>query len=104
MIQSPKYRILKFHYSAVSANDYDGGQHILCAHGQPMDYRTLFFSNIASLIVFTLCLSVLAWRNRQVRGLAWFAGGLVLLLTKLVLQGFEGRIPPAISAMDTRGQ
>jgi diguanylate cyclase (GGDEF)-like protein len=64
-----------------------------------MDYRTLFFSNIASLIVFTLCLSVLAWRNRQVRGLAWFAGGLVLLLTKLVLQGFEGRIPPAISAM-----
>ncbi|HEY0308757.1 MAG TPA: GGDEF domain-containing protein [Acidobacteriaceae bacterium] len=64
-----------------------------------MDYGTLLFSNIASVTVFVLCMITLAWRNRQVKGLGWFAGGLVMLLAKLTLQGLEGKVPPILSGM-----
>jgi len=64
-----------------------------------MDYATLLFSNIASVSVFVLCLIILAWRNRQVEGLSWFAGGLVVLLAKLALQGVEGKVAPILSGM-----
>ncbi|MDR3736235.1 MAG: GGDEF domain-containing protein [Acidobacteriaceae bacterium] len=64
-----------------------------------MDYRTLFFANIASVSVFVLCMVTLAWRNRQVKGLGWFAGALAMLWLKLALQGLEGRVPPIVSGM-----
>lgn len=64
-----------------------------------MDYGTFFFTNIASVIVFTVCLSLLAWHNRRVKGISWFAGGLIVGLAKLILQGLEGKVHPILSAM-----
>jgi diguanylate cyclase (GGDEF)-like protein len=57
-----------------------------------MDYGTFFFTNIVSMTVFTLSVSVLAWRNRIVVGMKWFAFALIVLLSKLILQGLEGRV------------
>jgi len=63
-----------------------------------MDYRTLFFSNIASMTVFTVCIILLAWYNRNLAGMGWFAASTAAVLSKLVLQGLEGKIP-VISGM-----
>ena len=64
-----------------------------------MDYGTLFFSNIVSMTVFTVCISLLALYNRRVVGMQWFAGGLIAGLLKLVLQWGEGHLPPVLSGM-----
>lgn len=64
-----------------------------------MDYGTLFFSNIATMTVFTVCITLLAWNNPRVVGMKWFAGGLIVGLIKLVLQGMEGEVQPFISSM-----
>jgi diguanylate cyclase (GGDEF)-like protein len=64
-----------------------------------MDYGTLFFTNIVSVSVFTLCVSLLAWRNRRVKGMGWLAGGMLVGLTKLILQGLEGKVPTVLSGM-----
>jgi diguanylate cyclase (GGDEF)-like protein len=64
-----------------------------------MDYGTYFFTNIATVTVFTVCLSLLAWFNRRVTGIAWFAGGMVVGLIKLILQGLEGKVPIVLSSM-----
>jgi diguanylate cyclase (GGDEF)-like protein len=64
-----------------------------------MDYGTYFFANVASVTVFTVCLSLLAWYNRRVTGIAWFAGGLIVGLVKLILQGLEGKAPTVLSSM-----
>ncbi|MGH9599695.1 MAG: hypothetical protein ACRD27_07500, partial [Terracidiphilus sp.] len=58
-----------------------------------MDYGTFFFTNVASVTVFALCISMVAWYNRRVTGMNWFAGGLIAGLVKLILQGLEGRLP-----------
>ncbi|HXB61226.1 MAG TPA: GGDEF domain-containing protein [Acidobacteriaceae bacterium] len=63
-----------------------------------MDYRTLFFSNIASMTVFTVCMILLACYNRSLVGMSWFAASLTAILTKLILQGLEGKLP-VISGM-----
>jgi diguanylate cyclase (GGDEF)-like protein len=57
-----------------------------------MDYRTFFFTNIASVAIFTACISVLAWRNRSVKGMTYFAASLQFGLVKLILQGLEGKL------------
>lgn len=59
-----------------------------------MDYGTFFFTNIATVIVFTVLMCVLSWYNRRVPGMRWFAGALITGLAKLVLQGLEGKLPP----------
>jgi diguanylate cyclase (GGDEF)-like protein len=64
-----------------------------------MDYRTFFFTNIASVTVFTVCLSLLVWFNRRVQGIRWFAGGLIVGLFKLILQGLEGKVPTVLGGM-----
>ncbi|MGA3009751.1 MAG: GGDEF domain-containing protein [Terracidiphilus sp.] len=64
-----------------------------------MDYGTLFFANIATVTVFAVCLSLLAWYNRRVTGIAWFAAGLIVGLAKLILQGLEGKVPTVFSDM-----
>jgi len=64
-----------------------------------MDYGTFFFANIASLTVFTVSISLLAWYNRRVLGISWFAGGLIVGLVKLVLQGLEGKVSPILCNM-----
>ena len=64
-----------------------------------MDYGTFFFANVATVTVFTVCLSLLAWYNRRVTGIAWFAGGLIVGLAKLILQGLEGKAPAVLSGM-----
>jgi diguanylate cyclase (GGDEF)-like protein len=64
-----------------------------------MDYGTFFFTNIVSVTVFTLCVSVLAWRNQKVIGMRWFAASLVAGLAKLILQGLEGKVPAVLGSM-----
>jgi diguanylate cyclase (GGDEF)-like protein len=64
-----------------------------------MDYRTFFFTNVVSMTVFASCVSLLAWRNRTVRGMQWFAGALVVGLLKLILQGLEGKLAPVFGSM-----
>jgi diguanylate cyclase (GGDEF)-like protein len=57
-----------------------------------MDYGTLFFANIASMTVFAVCMILLAYYNRKIVGMSWFAGSVAVTLGKLVLQGLEGKI------------
>jgi diguanylate cyclase (GGDEF)-like protein len=64
-----------------------------------MDYGTYFFANVATVTVFTVCMCLLAWYNRRVTGIAWFAGGLLVGLVKLILQGLEGKVPTVLSGM-----
>ena len=64
-----------------------------------MDYGTYFFANIVTATVFTVCLSLLAWYNRRVTGIIWLAGGLIVGLAKLILQGLEGKVPIVLSSM-----
>jgi diguanylate cyclase (GGDEF)-like protein len=64
-----------------------------------MEYGTFFFTNICTVTVFTVCISLLAGYNRKVKGLSWFAGGLVVGLVKLILQGLEGKITPVLTGM-----
>lgn len=64
-----------------------------------MHYGTFFFTNIVSTTVFTVTISVLAWRNRTIVGMKWFAGALIVLLAKLILQGLEGKVPAVIGSM-----
>jgi len=64
-----------------------------------MDYRTLFFTYLASLTVYAAFACLLALRNRKVHGLCWIAGGLLLNLFKVILQGLEGRVPNILSSL-----
>jgi diguanylate cyclase (GGDEF)-like protein len=64
-----------------------------------MDFRTFFFTNIVSVSVFTACVSILAYRNRNIAGMKWFAWSLIVGLIKLVLQGLEGKVPAVIGSM-----
>jgi diguanylate cyclase (GGDEF)-like protein len=64
-----------------------------------MDYGTFFFTNIASVTVFTVCIGVLAWYNRRAAGVMWFAGAQIVGLIKLVLQGLEGKVPAIWTGM-----
>ena len=64
-----------------------------------INYGTFFFTNIASVTLFTACLCLLAWRKHTVTGLRWFAGGMLVGLVKLVLQGLEDKIPAVFSDM-----
>ena len=64
-----------------------------------MDYGTFFFTNIASVTVFTVCIAVLAWYNRRATGMLWFTGAQILGLTKLILQGLEGKVPAYLGSM-----
>lgn len=64
-----------------------------------MDYGTFFFTNIVSVTVFASSVSLLAWHNRKIIGMRWFAASLALVLVKLILQGLEGRVPVVLSGM-----
>jgi GGDEF domain-containing protein len=64
-----------------------------------MDYGTFFFTNIASVTVFTVCISILAWYNRRVTGMRWFAAAQIVGLAKLVLQSLEGKVSPLLGSL-----
>ena len=64
-----------------------------------MHYGTYFFTNIVSVTVFALSVTLLAWHNRSVIGMRWFAAALGTGWLKLVLQGLEGRFPHILSGM-----
>ena len=64
-----------------------------------MDYRTLFLTYLASLMVYTAFASLLAERNRKTRGLMWIAASLVIAVIKYTLQGLEGHIPTVLSSL-----
>src|SRR5579872_4515177 len=62
-----------------------------------VDYGTFFFTNIASVTVYAVCVCLLAWYNRRLIGMRWFAASLLTGLAKLILQGLEGRLPPLLT-------
>jgi len=64
-----------------------------------MDHGTFFFTNIASVTVFTVCITLLAYYNPRVVGMRWFAGGMIVGLIKLILQALEVKLRPEASAM-----
>jgi len=64
-----------------------------------MDYGTFFLTNITTVTVFTVCVGLIALYNRRVTGMSWFAGGLIVGLAKLILQGLEGKLSPVFSNM-----
>jgi diguanylate cyclase (GGDEF)-like protein len=64
-----------------------------------MDHGTFFFTNIASVTVFTVCIALLAYYNPRVVGMRWFAGGMIVGFIKLILQALEVRLRPEASAM-----
>jgi diguanylate cyclase (GGDEF)-like protein len=64
-----------------------------------MDYGTFFLTSTATVTLFTVCIALLAWYNRRVKGMVWFAGGLTVGLVKLILQGLDGRLPAVLSSM-----
>lgn len=64
-----------------------------------MDYGTFFFTNIVSVTVFTVCISILAFYNRRITGMRWFAAAQVVGLAKLTLQGLEGKVPAVLGSL-----
>ncbi|MES2390971.1 MAG: GGDEF domain-containing protein [Acidobacteriota bacterium] len=64
-----------------------------------MDYKTLFFTHLASITVYAAFAGLLALYNRKVHGLCWISGGLLVGLVKVILQGLEGRIPTVFSSL-----
>jgi diguanylate cyclase (GGDEF)-like protein len=64
-----------------------------------MDYVTFYITNIASVTVFAVAMTVLALANRRVAGMRWFALSLTTLLLKLVLQVVEGKLPSAVTTL-----
>lgn len=64
-----------------------------------MDYGTFFFTNTVTVTVFTVCVGMLALYDRRIRGMSWLAGGMVVGLVKLILQGLEGKVPAVFSCM-----
>jgi diguanylate cyclase (GGDEF)-like protein len=55
-----------------------------------MDYRTLFIFDIVSLTVYTTAITTIAFRNRRMVWLGWFAASMLLELTEATLQGMMG--------------
>jgi diguanylate cyclase (GGDEF)-like protein len=55
-----------------------------------MDYRTLFIFDIVSLTVYTVAITTVAFRNRRMIWLGWFAASMLLELTQTTLQGMMG--------------
>lgn len=64
-----------------------------------MDYGTYFFTNIVSVTVLTLSVSLLAWHNRKVAGMRWFAAAMVVGWFKLLFQGLDGKVSNVLSGM-----
>jgi diguanylate cyclase (GGDEF)-like protein len=64
-----------------------------------MHYGTFFFTNIASVSAFTICLGQLVVHRSKIVGLRWFAAALVAGLAKLILQGLEGIVPAMLAGM-----
>ena len=64
-----------------------------------MNHGTFFFTNIASVTVFTVCIALLACYNPRLVGMRWFAGSMIVGLVKLILQGLGTRVPAVASAM-----
>src|SRR5690242_9219278 len=66
---------------------------------RPMDYGTYVFTNLVSVTVLTLSVTLLAWHNRKVAGMRWFAGAMVVGWFKLLFQGLDGKVSSILSGM-----
>ena len=64
-----------------------------------MDYRTLFISDLTSLAIYTIALCLLALFNRRIRGLQWFAIGLLVAILKTGFQSLRGLPPVGLTTM-----
>lgn len=64
-----------------------------------MHYGTYYFTNIASVTTFTLCIGFLAIYMRRIVGLRWFAVAEAIGLIKLILQGIEGHAHVLLTCM-----
>jgi len=54
-----------------------------------MDYGTFFFTNTALVTVSAVCISILAYYNREIIGMRWLAAAQVVGLLKLLLLSVE---------------
>ena len=64
-----------------------------------MDYRTLFIFDIVSLTVYTVAITAVAFRNRRMIWLGWFAASMLLELTQATLQGMMGHGPQNLTVL-----
>jgi diguanylate cyclase (GGDEF)-like protein len=64
-----------------------------------MDYRTLFIFDIVSLTVYTVAITAVAFRNRRMIWLGWFAASMLLELTQATLQGMMGHRPQHLTVL-----
>ena len=64
-----------------------------------MDYRTLFIFDIVSLTVYTVAITTVAFRNRRMIWLGWFAASMLLELTQATLQGMMGHGPQDLTVL-----
>ena len=64
-----------------------------------MDYRTLYTFDVVSLAVYAVATSMLAIKNKKIRGMGWFAGAVLIDVGKTGLQALRGQVPSWASLM-----
>ncbi len=64
-----------------------------------MDYNTLYLFQGVSLSIYAVAMSLLAVKNKNIRGMGWFAGAVLIDVGKTALQGLRGHVPVYVSLM-----
>ncbi len=64
----------------------------------PMDYHTLFVSNLVSRILFAIVLIGLSISNRKLVGLRWFSAALLLWIIRTSIEQLRGHPPLSVTA------
>ncbi|MCU1226969.1 MAG: diguanylate cyclase [Edaphobacter sp.] len=64
-----------------------------------MDYGTLYLFDGVSLAIYAVAMSLLAIKNRNIKGMRLFAGAVLIDVGKTVLQGLRGQVPAYVSGM-----
>ena len=64
-----------------------------------MDYRTLYLFDGVSLAIYAVAMTLLAIKNKNIRGMRLFAGAVLIDVGKTVLQGLRGQVPAYVSGM-----
>jgi diguanylate cyclase (GGDEF)-like protein len=64
-----------------------------------MDYRTLYLFEGVSLAIYSVAMSLLAIKNKNIKGMRWFACAVLVDVGKTVLQGLRGNVPVYVSGL-----
>jgi diguanylate cyclase (GGDEF)-like protein len=64
-----------------------------------MDYNTLYLFQGVSFAIYAVAMSLLAVKNKNIRGMGWFAGAVLINVGKTALQGLSGHVPVYVSLM-----